>query len=83
MHFKYLIDASKRVVTDRQANPVFFADKPDLLALMLKYATDEEQNKNQQQQINNETKEHFQGNFKKTMTLTEVPLLGVPKHLYN
>ena len=61
------MDASKQVVDDRQANPVYFSEDPDLLGLMLDHTVDDETHGKI-----NESKDFFKGNFKKMITSKEV-----------
>ena len=67
VHFKYMMEASKKVVEDRQANPIYFSEDHDLLGLMLDHTVDDKTHGKI-----NESKDSFKGNFKKMITAKEV-----------
>ena len=67
VHQKYMMEASKQVVEDRQANPVYFSEDRDLLGLMLDHTVDDGTHGKIL-----ESNDSFEGNFKKMLTPKEV-----------
>merc|ERR1711962_108682 len=64
-----MMEASKKVVEDRQANPIYFSEDHDLLGLMLDHTVDDKTHGKI-----NESKDSFKGNFKKMITAKEVQM---------